>query len=90
MLDPASYTIAGDLADGGLVYRLTGVWPDTGHAGGLVTPTVEFRQGRADALSVTYVAGYVTPGQVAIDASTGPAKLPADIEEAAILEACAL
>lgn len=90
LLDPSRYTIAGDLADGGLVYRLEDSWPDTARVGGLVTTTVDLRQGSPDALAVTYTGGFVTPGQVAVDPSTGPATLPADIEEAAILEACAL
>lgn len=90
LLDPAGYTIAGDLADGGLVYRLEGAWPDTARIGGLVTTTVELRQGSPAALAVTYTGGYVTPGQVALDPTAGPVTLPADVEEAAILEACAL
>lgn len=90
LLDAASYTLAGDLAAGGLLYRLAGLWPVTARVGGLVTLTVEMRQGRPDALAVTYTGGYVTPGQVALDASQGPVTLPAEVEEAAILEACAL
>ncbi len=90
LLDPTRYTIAGDLADGGLVYRLEDTWPETARVGGLVTTTVELRQGSPAALAVTYTGGYVTPGQVALDATVGPVTLPADVEEAAILEACAL
>lgn len=90
LLDPACYTIVGDLADGGLVYRLESAWPDTARVGGLVTTTVDLRQGNPEALAVTYTGGYVTPGQVALDASVGPVTLPPDVEEAAILEACAL
>jgi hypothetical protein len=72
LLDPARYTIAGDLADGGLVYRLEDAWPDTARVGGLVTTTVELRQGSPAALAVTYTGGYVTPGQVALDVTVGP------------------
>jgi hypothetical protein len=90
LLDPARYTIAGDLADGGLVYRLEDAWPDTARVGGLVTTTVELRQGSPASLAVTYTGGYVTPGQVALAPAAGPVTLPADVEEAAILEACAL
>ncbi|WP_232293302.1 hypothetical protein [Stigmatella aurantiaca] len=52
--------------------------------------SADLRQGSPDALAVTYTGGYVTPGQVALDPLTGPVTLPADVEEAAILEACAL
>ncbi|QSQ17184.1 hypothetical protein [Myxococcus landrumensis] len=90
MLDTTAYTIAGDLAAGGLLYRLAGVWPATAHVGGLVTLTVDSHQGHPGALAVTYTGGWVTPGQVALDATTGPVTLPAELEEAAILEACAL
>jgi hypothetical protein len=90
LLAPASYTIVGDLADGGLVYRLEGTWPDTARVGGLVTVSADLRQGSSDALAVTYTGGYVTPGQVSLTPSVGPVTLPADVEEAAILEACAL
>ncbi|RJS14618.1 hypothetical protein DRW03_34645 [Corallococcus sp. H22C18031201] len=90
LLDARAYTIAGELAAGGMLYRLDGVWPDTAQVGGLVTLTVDSRQGRPDALVVTYSGGYVTPGQVALDVSAGPVTLPPEIEEAAILEACAL
>ncbi|MCY0997931.1 hypothetical protein OWM54_12405 [Myxococcus sp. MISCRS1] len=90
LLDAPAYTFAGDLAAGGLLYRLSGVWPETAHASGLITLTVDSRQGHPGALAVTYTGGYMTPGQVAGDASLGPVTLPAEVEEAAILEACAL
>ncbi|MCP3105537.1 hypothetical protein LZ198_42505 [Myxococcus sp. K15C18031901] len=89
-LAAASFTVAGDLAAGGLLYRLAGLWPVTAHVGGLVTLTADSHQGHPGALAVTYTGGYVTPGQLALDASLGPATLPAEVEEAAILEACAL
>ncbi|QSQ10762.1 hypothetical protein [Myxococcus landrumensis] len=90
LLDATAYTIAGDLAADGLLYRLAGVWPETAHMRGLITLTVDGRQGYPGALAVTYTGGWVTPGQVALDAATGPVTLPAELEEAAILEACAL
>jgi hypothetical protein len=90
-VDPSLYEAKGSNLDGGIVYRLQGVWANTARLDGRITDTLALNQGRSgvDGITVTYDAGFVTPGQVAI--GLFPAvTLPEDVQEAAILTAVAM
>lgn len=89
-LVPASeYESLGELANGGLVLRRSGFWLDTGIRGGRITASPDVNVGRSDGIVVVYTAGYVTPGQKALDDSLS-VTLPEDVQEAAALVASGL
>jgi hypothetical protein len=79
-------------AEAGLVYRKNGqVWPKTVRSNGRISLTDDQFIGEAgdDGVTVVYSGGWVTPGQVVLSLLT-PATLPEDVQEAAIITACAL
>jgi hypothetical protein len=88
---PADYECSGDNANAGMVLRLRGTWLNTRYTRGIVTPSDDAHQERSDLIVATYDAGYVTPGQNAIDSVTYPTiSLPEDVQEAAIMTASTL
>lgn len=84
-LDADEYSIEGSFPFSEMVLRKHGIWPRTGVHGGFVTESLSFYAPNPDVLSISYVGGFITPGQNALDAATYPAvTLPEDIQEAAI------
>lgn len=84
----ADYECVGKNAAAGLVYRLRGVWMRTGRSEGLVTEGSFAYQGSTEGIVATYTAGWVTPGQFALDPQL-TLNLPEDVQEAALLAAVA-
>lgn len=85
-VDAAGFESLGAMADAGLALRRGGVWMDTGAYTGRITYAPADNVGRSDGIVVTYTAGYVTPGQKALNAAL-TVTLPEDVQEAAIISA---
>jgi hypothetical protein len=92
VVDSADYEI--ESAAQGMVRKKDGAtWGETADYGGNITPTLDrFRAAAGDeGITVVYDGGFVTPGQNALNAGTYPTvTLPEDLQEAAIIVACAL
>lgn len=88
-VDAAGFESLGAMADSGLVLRRGGVWMDTGAYMGRITYGPADNVGRSDGIAVTYTAGYVTPGQKALNAAL-VVTLPEDVQEAAVLVAAGM
>jgi hypothetical protein len=83
-VDSSTYEISD--AEAGLVLRKSSTWAPTAFTGGRVTDTLDQYIGESgtNGLTATYDAGYVTPGQNALDVATYPTvSLPEDVQEAA-------
>lgn len=91
-VDPDAYEAIGQNAAAGLVLHKSGVWGSTQRLdGAAVSDTVADSQGQSDKIAATYVGGYVTPGQNALDSVTYPTvTLPDAVREAAIQTATAI
>ncbi len=81
-----SYEFLGQLANAGMLLRREGVWMDTGVHTGRITSSPDVNFGRSDGIVVVYSAGFVTPGQRALDAAL-TVTLPEDVQEAAVITA---
>lgn len=93
LVDSADYESVGANADAGIVLRLNGCWVSTQEWDGLTTLSPDRGDGRTDeyGVKVTYTAGYVTPGQNAVDAVTYTSvTLPEDVQEAAVMTSVGL
>lgn len=79
------------LSKEGMLQSMAGKWPLVTSIEGFTTWIEGQPLPDPDALTVTYTAGYVTPGQNAVDPQTYPTvTLPPDIIEAAIALSCGL
>lgn len=90
-VDAADYQCIGKNAEAGIVYRVNGFWLSTELYEQRVTRQVTGSEGRSGdtGITVTYTAGYVTPGQAALDAAL-TVTLPEDLQEAAIQTAVSM
>lgn len=91
VVDAGDYECLGRNAQAGIIYRKNGVWALTARVGGRVTETLDEHEGESgdNGITVVYEAGYVTPGQKALDA-TLTVTLPEDVQEAAVMTAVQL
>lgn len=89
LLSASSYALDPRYAEAGMVLRKGANWPAVVRTGGFTSETVTHHLPDPETLTVVYVAGYVTPGQKALG-EVLPVDLPEDVQEATILEACAL
>lgn len=87
-LASTEYTVEGELAEAGLLRRVSGVWMFTATVGGRITDVLDAHQGESGSfgITVTYDGGYSTPGQILL-AGSGTITLPEDVQEAAIITA---
>lgn len=87
VLDSTGYSSAGRNAEAGILLRKGACWPLVARDAGGIVPRLEVVEGDGS-LTVTYDAGWVTPGQVALG-EFAEVTLPEDVQEAAILAAVA-
>jgi hypothetical protein len=79
--EPSTFTVEDEVK--GVLLSFRGPWPFTGRTGGGVSEGPVFREDTGDVL-VSFSAGWVTPGQAALD-GTLTRDLPALMEEACLL-----
>lgn len=89
LVDSAQYESIGPNSDAGLVLRKSGVWLNTASSSGRVTFSPDVNVGRTDGIVAVYTAGFITPGQKALD-NTLAVTLPEDVQEVAALVAAGL
>lgn len=89
LVDSTQYESIGPNAEAGLVLRKSGVWLNTATSSGRVTFSPDINVGRTDGIVAAYTAGFITPGQRALDNAL-TVTLPEDVQEVAALVAAGL
>lgn len=79
--DADTYTLEDDVK--GIILSYREQWPFTGRSGGGVSQAPTFRENTGD-IVVTFTAGWVTPGQVALNGAL-TRTLPQSLEEACLV-----